>query len=126
MSRDNTSEKVWAIRDVPDSTRRAVRVYAAMRDISLAEALGEMVEQSGPVGENEAVLKLIGRLAADAVLGTTDAPDKFWVIRGVPEHTRLVVKDYAFTNELTMAEALGEMVGGYLRTGVAGEPERLW
>jgi hypothetical protein len=76
MGRPRKNEETtspWVVRDVPAHIRRKVRVFAAEHDMTMAQAVGAMIE--GHYGSEEdrqlleALIKVYGRLIAEDVPG---------------------------------------------------------
>lgn len=81
----------WVVRDVPEDTRRKVRVYAAQHDLTMAQALERLLDRSQP--------------------GASQAPDGIGeVVRTVPEYVWQDVQSYAAERDMGMAESIIELI----------------
>lgn len=121
MSKDQSSEKVVVVRDVPEHTRMKVRIYAAARNIPRGQALAEMVGKEGPAPEYMALVACVGRLATE-VMRVADnqagnEPEGPWVVKDVPLDAHRAVKVHSVLNDTTMAGALEQMIDNFLQQG---------
>jgi hypothetical protein len=66
------SDKPWVVRDVPEHTRREVKLYAVQHDMTMARALEAIVESVHRRHDRQlldALLELHRRVLADDIAG---------------------------------------------------------
>ena len=123
MSQDQAPDRIWSVRDVPEHTRRQVKMYAAARGINYGQALAEIAAPGEPTPERRAAFAMLGRIASGGLRPGEGMPDKLWVVKGLPDDAYHAIKVHAALHDVTMAGALEQLVDSFIQQGAGDQYE---